>query len=182
MTAEAREAVKKMLITCSKAFPNCKADAETIALYVQLLSSLTVAEVRAALYKHMQVSRFFPTIAEIIAAAESVKLSATGRRLPDAGEAWKEAMDNVRKYGCYKPWQYSCPEVELACRRFGQQELIYLESSAVNTARAQFMRIYVSIVERSREDRQNGQVLAAMGPAASELADGTTKRISIAVS
>ena len=46
--------------------------------------------------------------------------------------------------------------------QFGRYELAMLEAKDVNIARAQFMRIYESVVSRSRGDWENRRALEAL--------------------
>lgn len=131
--------------------------------YVMALDELSFTEVRAALSKLTKTAKFFPTVAEIYEAAESVKATAQGTAELDAGQAWEEVMRLVKTCHMYKPWTYSCPEVEQAVKQFGKMELISLEESAMNTARAQFRNIYNSILSRKKEQTQNKAVLARLG-------------------
>ena len=71
-------------------------------------------------------------------------------------------MREARAKFVYRPWELSCPEVEKAVEAFGKMDLCTLEETAVNTARAQFMRMYQQIVERKEERRQNEAVLTAL--------------------
>lgn len=155
--------VMKLLVTCRKAFPSSRADAETLALYVKVLAPLSYAEIEAAVLRIMRTAHFFPTAAEIFEAAEKIEQAVNKTGLPDAGEAWREAMANVYENHVYHPWTYSCDEVRAAVRRFGKKELCSLGEHEVNTARAQFMKIYNEIVARRREDRADRHVLAQMG-------------------
>ena len=155
--------VMQLLTLLSKSYPHSKADGSTLALYVKALEPLSYAQIEAGVTKCMRKCKFFPTVAEIFESAERMTMTANNTGKPDAGEAWKEVMDNVRKYSCYKPWQYSCAEVEQAVWQFGKMDLIMLESDAVNTARAQFMRIYNTIVERQAETEEIKKVFAQLG-------------------
>lgn len=152
----------EMLTAALLGFPASKANAETVAFYVMALDDLSFVEVRAALSKLCKTAKFFPTVAEIYETAESMKETVQGGR-KDAGEAWQEAMNLVKTCHIYKPWQFSMPEVEQAVKQFGKMELIELKEDAMNTARAQFMRIYNGILARKKEKEQNKAVLAKMG-------------------
>jgi hypothetical protein len=152
-----------MLTAALLGFPHSKANAETIAFYVMALDDLSFVEVRAAISKLCKTAKFFPTVAEIYEAAESVKNTAQGSVELDAGQAWEEAIRLVKTCHMYKPWTYSTPEVEQAVKQFGKMELIELKEDAMNTARAQFMRIYNGILARKKEKEQNKAVLAKMG-------------------
>lgn len=144
------------------AFPNAKISNEAWPIYASVLSSLTTEEVNAAMRKLLHTAKFFPTIAEIFEAARSVREYAEGSSIPTAAEAWKEVMDLVDKYHMYKPWEYSCPEVQQAAECFGKEELCLLLQSEVSIARAQFMRMYNEIVGRRRDNRENEAVLRTL--------------------
>ena len=92
-----------------------------------------------------------------------MKQTAQGDGQKDAGQAWEEVMRLVKTCHMYKPWTYSTPEVEQAVKQFGKMELISLEESAMNTARAQFRNIYNGVLARKKEREQNKAVLTKMG-------------------
>lgn len=131
--------------------------------YAVALDELSFLEIKAALTKVVRTARFFPTIAEIIEAAEDFRQTVEGDTKLSAGEAWEEAMRLVKTCHMYKPWTFSTPEVEQAVNQFGKLELIELDKSAMNTARAQFMKIYNGVVEKQRAQNHNKRVLQAMG-------------------
>ena len=153
----------EMLTAVLLGYPSSRANAETIAFYVMALDDLSFVEIRAALSKLTKTAKFFPTVAEIYEAAESVKNTAQGTAELDAGQAWEEVMRLVKTCHMYKPWTYSTPEVEQAVKQFGKMELISLEESAMNTARAQFRNIYNGILARKKEKEQNKAVLSKLG-------------------
>jgi hypothetical protein len=163
MTAKEKAATTQILTACLRGFPNSKADGETIKFYVAALNDLTFEQVLAALSKLCKTAKFFPTVAEIYEAAESITNTAQNTGVLEPGAAWEEAMRNVRENHVYKPWVFSTPEVEQAVKQFGKMELVQLEESGVNTARAQFMRIYEGCVRRSKEKKQNEDVLKKLG-------------------
>ena len=174
------EAVIKLLTLVSKAYPHSKADGATFALYAKALEPLSYDEINAGVTKCMRKCKFFPTVAEIFEAAESMKKTAAGNGKPDAGEAWREAMKNVKRNGDYRPWRYSCPEIEIAVKRFGKMDLIMLESAGVNTARAQFMRIYNSELEREAEREENRRILKQLGAqSVQSLINATAQKLAI---
>ena len=163
MTEREREMTTEMLTAVLLGYPSSRANAETIAFYVMALDDLSFVEIRAALSKLTKTAKFFPTVAEIYEAAESVKQTAQGDGQKDAGQAWEEVMQLVRRCHVYKPWTFSTPEVEQAVREFGKQELCELEAEGVNTARAQFQRIYNAVVSRRKERAENKEILKRLG-------------------
>lgn len=159
-------AITKMLSPYLAVFPSCKIDTVGLVLYAKALQPLSLPAIEAALTKLLQTSIFFPSVAEIFKEADEMERFAlaksSGSRVPTAAEAWEEVQELVKDCYVYKKWEFSCPQVEKAAKQFGIKELCVLESNAVNTARAQFMRIYDSIVNQSLADRQNQRALDTM--------------------
>lgn len=165
--------VLRVLKPYASAFPTMKVDAKAWPIYARALSlQLTPDEVNAAMLKLLNTVKWFPTIAEIIEAAKSIRETAEGSGLPSAGEAWEEIIRQARMNGLDRPWTYSCHEVKIALERFGKTELMYLEESQTNTARAQFMRIYTEVIQRQKTERENNAVLDALPNARAKLAQG----------
>ena len=144
------------------AFPQSKMTAEGLVIYAKALSSLSVAEINAAMLKLMRTCRFFPTVAEIFEQAAVMKDFATANELPTPDEAWAEAQKQLRMHGLEGKWEYSCPEVKTAVERFGKYELCTLKLDDINTARAQFMRIYKAVIDRARDQKVNWQVMKSL--------------------
>lgn len=160
-----REQIIKLLAPYMAVFPNCKIDATGLLLYSRALMPLRIQDIEAAMTKLLQTCKFFPSVAEIFEAADSVNgyiEAANGSRLPTPAEAWAEAMRNVKEFSLYRPWRYSCSEVGKAVEQFGRYELAMLDAKDVNIARAQFMRIYESVVSCSRGDWENRRALEAL--------------------
>ena len=158
--------ITKMLSPYLAVFPSCKIDSVGLVMYAKALLPLSLPVIEAALTKLLQTSVFFPSVAEIFKEADEMERFAlaksSGSRVPTAAEAWEEVQRLVKDCYVYKKWEFSCPQVEKAAKQFGIKELCVLESNAVNTARAQFMRIYESIVNQNLADRQNQRALDTM--------------------
>ncbi|HBT79413.1 MAG TPA: hypothetical protein DEA67_04685 [Selenomonas sp.] len=165
MTQADRAKTAQLLNAYLKLFPESKADAETLALYIPVLDELTFEQVKAAMIRLMHTARFFPKPAEIFAAAESVSKHVNHDGLPDAGEAWDECMRWLQRNSPYDanrtPWKH--PEVERAAKRFGVMSLYELEAEQANTARAQFMKIYNQIVTQKQDAAVNDKVMQKLG-------------------
>ena len=159
-------AITKMLSPYLAVFPSCKIDSVGLVMYAKALLPLSLPVIEAALTKLLQTSVFFPSVAEIFKEADEMERFAlaksSGSRVPTAAEAWGEVQRLVKDCYVYKKWEFSCQQVEKAAKQFGIKELCVLESNAVNTARAQFMRIYDSIVNQNLADRQNQRALDTM--------------------
>ena len=141
------------------ALPQSKINEGSLVIYAKALSSLSIAEIDAAMMKLMKTSKWFPTIAEIFEASENIETFITGKSKPTADMAWAEAMKLAHDKWIYGKREYSCKEVELAVNYFGKMELCQIETDNINTARAQFMRIYESVLKRQRDIKTNGEVL-----------------------
>ena len=141
------------------ALPQSKIEKDSLKVYARALNCLSLEQINAAMLKLMKTSKWFPTISEIFEASENIETFITGKSKPTADMAWAEAMKLAHDKWIYGKWEYSCKEVELAVNYFGKMELCQLETDNINTARAQFMRIYESVLKRQRDIKTNGEVL-----------------------
>lgn len=172
MTKE--EAILRIIKPYSAVFPNsAKMQPEAWPIYAQALSVLSLEEVSAAMLKLMDTCKFFPTIAEIKEAARSIKVTADGSAVPAAAEAWGEIMQQARRNGMDRKWEFSCPEIEYTLKMFGGKQMIcMMPESDAPTCRAQFMRMYNEICEKQKTERENNAVLDALPNARAKLAQG----------
>lgn len=158
--------IVKTLTPYLLAFPHCKANEGTLVIYARALSGYNIGEINAAMLKLMKICKFFPTVAEICEQVENlrqfVKSEAGELVLPSADEAWHEAWGFAKKHFIYRPWPFTHPAVEQAVKSFGKAELCLLKPEDVNTARAQFMRMYSAIVGRQKDRRTNRETLHAL--------------------
>lgn len=161
----------RLLQRYSLAYPNSTMDAATFAFYARALNRFTVDDLEAAMMKLIQTCKFFPSIAEIAESAQSF-IDYVENLRPTAAEAWREAMRQARINFLHRPWEYSCEEVKATVEAFGKRELCMLEESAMNTARAQFMRMYNEIVERAKEEREIKEIRAVLDNDRAKLARG----------
>lgn len=143
--------IVKLLTPYLTVYPSCKLEASGLMLYARALQDVPLDELDAAMVRLMRTSKFFPTVAEILDAVKTTREVISGEDKGGAGAAWHEAMELVRHVGPYRTWTYSSPAVERAVKHFGKMELCELETDAVNTARAQFMRIYNEEAARAKE-------------------------------
>lgn len=141
------------------ALPQSKINAGSLVVYARALSSLTIAEIDAAMLKLMRTVKFFPTVAEIFEQADNVKNFAIGKSEKSADEAWHEVMKEVHSAFIYREPKFSTPEIKQAALNMGWTSLCNLETDAINTARAQFMRIYEAILKRKSDKKINREVM-----------------------
>ena len=144
------------------AFPNNKVTDTTLVIYAKALSELSIDEIDAAMLKLLRKNNFFPSVAEIFAQAENMRDYASANDIPTPGEAWQEAMREAHDKFVYGEWELSTPEIEQAVKSFGKMALCELTPEGMNTARAQFMRIYSGICERKRDRKTNEAVMKSL--------------------
>lgn len=173
MEASNEKQIAQALVAALELFPQHKLSTRGIGMYVTILNDLPADVVKAALVKRLRTARFFPAPSEIRDAAKELLDEVEGTRAKDADEAWREVMDNVRKRGVYKPWEYSSHAVEAAARAIGIEQLCLLEMSEVNTARAQFRDFYNQAVKRERGRKEALETLKALG-----FTDGVKRLVS----
>ncbi len=149
----------KLLQRYFAAYPNSQMDAGALAFYARALAPLSIETIDAAMMMLIRTSKFFPSIAEVFQAAQSL-IDYMENKRPSATEAWAEVMREARRKHLYKPWDYSCDEVQKAVAAFGKQELCTLEEDKVGIARAQFMKMYNEIVQAEKDRRRYDAVVA----------------------
>lgn len=138
-------------------------DGARIAAYVVTLADLPTEILQAACKKLMLESRYLPTIAEIVAAAQNLVGEKNGNRLKEWGEAWREIQTAMLKEFIYGKPLWSTREIELTVKSFGWRELCCTLEDDMPTVRAQLKRIYDSYCARSKEQTINGHVLQHTG-------------------
>lgn len=181
MTNQDRESSAKLLTLARKSFPSSKADAETITLYLAALDDLTYAQIKAGVLKCMNTAKFFPTIAEIREAAESMVEHANHTGKPDAGEAWGEVMRFVTESSPYdqRPFRWSCEEVYEAVKRLGTMTLFEMTNDGIPATRGQFMKIYDKLLDWQKDKAVMDMVGKKLGADYTALIDHTTKMLGM---
>lgn len=179
MGKEHQAEIIKTLSPYLLAFPQSKMTQEGLIVYARALQSLSVAQVDAAMAKLLRICKFFPTVAEIYEQAESVTEYVTDSRLPSPDEAWYEAMREAHDKFVYEKWELSTPEVEKAVDNFGKMALCELESDDMNTARAQFMRIYTAIIDRTKDRKRNEDVIQSLSQRHVNMLQGLSDKLAL---
>ena len=155
------------------AFPNATMQDSAWAIYARALSTLSMDEINAAMLKLLTTCKFWPSVAEIMEAARSIKITINGNTVPAAAEAWGEVMQLARRNGMDRQWDFSCEEVKYTLKMFGGKQMIcMMQESDMPTCRAQFMRMYNEICEKWETERQNKEVLARLPKANREALKG----------
>ena len=190
MIAVAKEAeIAKVIATYLTAYPQSKIEPTGLVLYAKALKDYSPSEIEAAMTKLLAVSKFFPSVSEIIEQVRNVRGIASESPELTAAEAWGEVVDYVKHKGIYQSWPYSRPEVKEAVRQFGgREELCLLEMDTVGVARAQFMRIYDSIVQREKDRGASKWAISQLSATKraelmqhniQQLAEGTAKALAV---
>lgn len=181
MTPQERDSTLKLLAAVRKGYPNTKADAETLIVYVEALSDLTFAQVKAGLMLAMRKSKFFPTVAEICEAAEAMTAHANGHEKPDAGKAWGEVMKYIMRRGPYdgRPFPWTCEEIHEAVKRIGPMTLFEMTNDDVPTVRAQFRQIYNGVLSEKKDRKVMDTIGKRLGADYTALIDSTTKMLGM---
>ena len=132
---------------------------EAMSLWYRSLSDIPYEAAEYALMKHVQVSKFIPTIAEIRDAASRVMYG----EIPDWGEGWRQALNAIRHYGYYAEKEALASMDDLTRQtvlRLGYHELCMSEEPMQD--RANFRMIYEQLARRAREDASLPAELKAM--------------------
>lgn len=120
----------------------------TAVLWEMSLSDMPYEVAKKAIIKVLSTNKFFPTVAEIRAAAVEM----TQPRGMDAMEAWHKITEAIRKYGYTRQEEglSSLPnDVRQMAERFGWRELCLNENP--DTLRAQFRMAWDQASKRQNE-------------------------------
>ena len=109
-----------------------------VSAWEVMLADIPFEVAKAAVVKVCRSSDFFPSVAQIVAAAE--ELDPRNEHLPTAAEAWEEVNKLIRYVGPYRAPTFSCETVERATKAIGWVRLC--ESDNPEADRAHFLRIY----------------------------------------
>lgn len=162
-TLEHEEKIIEMMGHYQKGFPvQARIDKEGLAFYAEMLAEYTIPQLNAAMKKIIRTCKYFPSIAEICEAVESLAehVSTDGKGIPDAGEAFGEMIEQAKLHSVFTDkWKFSTPAIAKAVQRFGKNEVLYMDESEIGIARAQFRKIYEEELNKQRERKVNNEVL-----------------------
>lgn len=89
-----REDVLEVMAILSAAYPNFQLTPETVQVYRRMLDDIDGEVLRAAATSCIRTSKWFPTVAELVAAA--TEIMANTLALPTAAEAWGQVERRMR--------------------------------------------------------------------------------------
>jgi hypothetical protein len=156
-----RQETLALVALASSSYPSMQArdPRPIVEAWAMMLADLDAVVAKAAIVKVCRESRFFPSVAHIVAAAN--ELDPRNEQLPTAAEAWEEVNKLIQSVGPYRAPKYSCETVKRAAQSIGWLQLCMSENP--ETDRAHFLRLYESMRARHRENRENEKVLALSG-------------------
>jgi hypothetical protein len=150
MTTMNRSEIKKLIGWAAANFPHLqdKDLSPTAELWFKLLPDMPYDIAEKALIKVLATAKFFPTVAEIRAAASDL----CAPRVLSSGEAWEQVRKAIRRYGYYaqkETMELLDPVTAKAVECVGLTEICYSEEPDI--IRAHFMKIYDQLANRERE-------------------------------
>ena len=155
--------IAEMMGYYQKGFPvQTRIDDDSFVLYAENLAEYTIPQLNAAMKKIIRTCKYFPSIAEICEAVESLTehVSTGGKGIPDAGEAFREMIEQAKLHSVFTDkWKFSTPAIAKAVQRFGKNEVLYMNESEIGIARAQFRKIYEEELHKQAERKLNNEIL-----------------------
>lgn len=161
-----------ILTMYGKIFPGTPPDREKLALYSVLLEPMTAQILSASLQKLAMTQSFWPSIAEISSAAETLQESKENRRIPTCEEAWEEVVHEMNTAGVGRPPKFSTPTIKRVVHILGWRALFELTPGQMINIRAQFRDFYNEAIAREKDERQNQAILKAAEKTANLLMKG----------
>jgi disulfide oxidoreductase YuzD len=144
-----RKLIAKWVGLFSISFPSFEIKEGLIELYCKMLADIPDDILNISAQKCLAECKFFPTIADIRDQSKLILNKKIGIKTP--AEAWEEVVDAVKDGGNYSPHEWSLDIVERAMKAVGGMYFICAECNPEIT-RAQFMKIYESLMHRKIED------------------------------
>lgn len=139
--------ILKSLALLSAAYPRHEIADATPELYLHLLADIPDEILEAATLDHISRSTFYPTIAELRAAAANLATGAD--RLPTAYDAWQEVSQAIVRFGRDRKPDFANPILERTVSALGWRNLCLSTNQIAD--RARFIEAYNEFLHRARE-------------------------------
>jgi len=168
-----KQAIAEVLVLLGAAYPRFSIPADTARVYASLLADLPNELLLSAAQQHAASSKWFPSVAELRAAA--LKLWADAHNVRGPEEAWVQVQRAIQRWGWYgEPVQgggWQVPAMlstteKTAIKGLGGWRVI-CQSDNAPADRAHFLKIYSALMRREQEQymmlpavRQTMQALA----------------------
>ena len=124
---------------------------QAMELWYRELRDIPYDLLSAALRKWVVTEKWPPSIAEL----RSMCADLVRGPAPDWGDAWREVVDAIGRYGATRPeeaYAVMSPLTQQTVDRIGWRDICL--SEVPDTIRAQFRQVYQIVTQREREDRQ----------------------------
>ncbi|MBU1480032.1 MAG: hypothetical protein KJ694_22145 [Gammaproteobacteria bacterium] len=158
------EQFSKMIGGLAIAYPKFELTAPTIKAYWRILRDIPIDVLDSAMLQIASESKWFPTAAEIRAAAFGLLEQATG--LPSAYDGWAEVCRAFGSVGRYRAPEWSSPIIGGAVDAIGGWAAL-CDSENTMADRARFVDAYNILLERERKSARMlpevRRVVAALG-------------------
>ena len=157
------EKIAEMMGYYQKGFPvQTRLDETSLVLYAENLAEYTIPQLNAAMKKIIRTCKYFPSIAEICEAVESLTehVSTDGKGIPDAGEAFREMIEQAKLHSVFTDkWKFSTPAIAQAVTMFGRQKVFEMLDADIAIHKAQFRKSYEAVLSRAKERKVNNAAL-----------------------
>jgi hypothetical protein len=127
------------------AYPNATVDEEAIVIYLQMLAGIPPEELRMAVFQCIAEYKFLPGVAEILETHRTLKGSLIEQT---AGEAWGSVEKALREVGSWGVPKFRNALTGRVVEMMGWRNLCGSDKPGVD--RAQFMRMYEEVAQRSQ--------------------------------
>lgn len=149
--------VAEIVMMLLASYPTAKTVERTSELYETMLADLDFAVARKAVTRLIVTSKWLPTIAEI---RESCTALVHGP-LRAGGEAWRDAIGEVRRGGRYAQPRFADALVGETIRLWGSWQGFCDSPEDDPGGRARFIELYEQLAARRRADVVSGIALPA---------------------
>jgi len=150
----------RTLAVIAAAYPNFAVSETTLAVWTEMLGDLEYDDVSMAVRRHIAVSRFAPSIAEIREQAVAVERPS----IPTGAEAWGNAWSAVRHWGNYHPveaFEEMGPEAAYVVGLIGFEA--FCMETEFGVLRGQFLKMYAQVEQRDAKEALLPASLRALG-------------------
>ena len=130
-----------------------------IAAWALMLADIPAEVGKAAVVKVCRESDFFPSVAQIVAAAELIDPRTD--ELPSSADAWGEVYKQIQYTGQYRIPTWTNPVIARAVSAMGWTQLC--EGENLEADRAHFLRIYESMRSGHKDRAEGNKALELSG-------------------
>jgi len=164
--------VEQVIVFLVAAFPSANISADTIAVYVEMLSDLEPALLKLAAKKAITDGRFFPSVNELREAVAQLVTPPTASGSEAWGEVVRMAIEHGHNSAPGTTWDFSDPVTRRAVAALGWRDICLADEG---TMMWPFIKAYDAMSKRQHDDaRQLPEVRAQVA----RLGSGAPMRLS----